>query len=61
MFYLSGRIGKPGFLSKAALDADETGFISVPTEPALLVGQTAVAKTVLRPSGKVKVGDEYYP
>ena len=60
IIYLSGRIGKPGFLSKAALDADETGFISVPTEPALLVGQTAVAKTVLRPSGKVKVGDEYY-
>ncbi len=60
IIYLSGRIGKPGFLSKVALHADEEGFVSVSAEPVSLIGQTAIAQTVLRPSGKIKVGEEYY-
>ncbi|MDD2514353.1 MAG: NfeD family protein [Proteiniphilum sp.] len=60
IIYLSSRIGMPGFLKQAALHADEEGFVSVPMEPLELVGQTGVAATVLRPSGKVLLGGSYY-
>jgi membrane-bound serine protease (ClpP class) len=60
IIYLSGRIGKPGFLRFAALHADQEGYISVPTEPASLVGKTGVAATDLHPSGMVNVDGEFY-
>ncbi len=60
IIYLTSRIGKPGMLRYAALLADEEGFVSVPTEPRLLVGKTAVAATVLRPSGKIFLEETYY-
>ena len=60
ILYLSSRIGKPGILNKMALHADQEGYISVSMEPALMVGQTGVAATVLRPSGRVNVGGVYY-
>lgn len=60
IIYLSGRIGKPGFLNFAALHADQEGFVSVPMEPLAMVGKTGVAATVLRPSGRVYVEGEYY-
>jgi len=38
----------------------EKGFIGVSTEQRSLVGQTGIAHTVLRPSGKVKIGTKLY-
>ncbi len=60
IIYLTGRIGKPGILRNAALNADEEGFVSVPVEPRLLTGKSAVAATVLRPSGKILLEGAYY-
>ena len=39
IIYLSGRIGKPGFLQFAALHTDQEGYVSVPMEPVSLVGK----------------------
>ena len=58
--YMSSRIGKPGIFRKVALVSDQEGYVSVPLEPLSLVGETGIAATVLRPSGKVRIGDEYY-
>ncbi|MDD3560108.1 MAG: NfeD family protein [Petrimonas mucosa] len=58
--YLSSRIGKPGIFRRVALVSDQEGFVSVPLEPLTLVGQSGVASTVLRPSGKVQIGDQFY-
>ena len=60
IIYLTGRIGKPGILRNAALNADEEGFVSVPMEPRLLTGKSGVAATVLRPSGKIFLEGTYY-
>ena len=60
IIYLTSRIGRPGMLNKAALHADEEGFVSVLMEPLQLVGKTAVAATILRPSGKVLLEGAYY-
>ncbi len=60
IIYMSSRIGKPGIFSRVALVSDQEGYVSVPMEPLTLVGQTGVASTVLRPSGKVRIGDQYY-
>lgn len=60
IIYLSSRIGKPGIFRKVALQSDQEGYVSVPMAPLSLVGETGVAATVLRPSGKVKIGKEYY-
>lgn len=60
IIYLTSKIGKPGMLNKAALHADEEGFVSVPMEPLQLVGKTAVAATILRPSGKILLEGAYY-
>lgn len=58
--YLSSRIGKPGLFRKVALVSDQEGYFSVPMEPVSLVGRVGIAATVLRPSGKVQVDDEFY-
>lgn len=60
IIYLTSKIGKPGMLNKAALHADEEGFVSVPMDPLQLVGKTAVAATILRPSGKILLEGAYY-
>ncbi len=60
IIYLSSRIGKKGLLRNVALHADQEGYYSVSLEPDMLVGKIGVAATVLRPSGKVKIGDEIY-
>ena len=60
IIYMSSRIGKPGIFSRVALVSDQEGYMSVPMEPLTLVGQTGIASTVLRPSGKVQVGNDYY-
>ena len=60
IIYMSSRIGKPGIFSRVALVSDQEGYVSVPMEPLTLVGQTGIASTVLRPSGKVRIGDQHY-
>ena len=60
IIYMSSRIGKPGIFSRVALVSDQEGYVSVPMEPLTLVGQTGMASTVLRPSGKVRIGDQHY-
>ena len=60
IIYLSGRIGKPGFLQFAALHTDQEGCLSVPMEPLSLVGKNGVAATDLRPSGMVNVDGQLY-
>lgn len=58
--YFSSRIGKPGLFRKVALVSDQEGYFSVPMEPVSLVGSIGVAATVLRPSGKVLIENEFY-
>ena len=64
---LSLYMGKQMFTSKAfaglALDRDldvDEGFLAVDSQPGELVGKTGIAESVLRPSGKVLIGDEIY-
>ena len=60
IIYLSSRIGKKGVFRKVALEANQEGYFSVSMTPSILVGKTGIAATVLRPSGKVLIEEEYY-
>lgn len=63
VIYLSSKIGSKGIFSKVALDKtldNSSGFIAVSMTPKELVGQEGIASTVLKLSGKVKVGDKIY-
>lgn len=60
IIYISGRIGKPGFMQFAALNTDQEGYVSVPLEPLSLVGRKGVAATDLHPSGMVNVDGDFY-
>jgi membrane-bound serine protease (ClpP class) len=60
VIYMSSRIGRPGVFKKVALSADQEGFVSVSLEPAVMVGKSGTAATVLRPSGKVSIDGELY-
>lgn len=58
MLYVSSRIGSKGLLRNVALNTtldNASGYVGVPVEQMQFVGQNAVAYTVLRPSGKVKI------
>ena len=60
---VSSRIGHKGFLQNVALIATQDiaeGYIGVPVEQTQLIGQTGIASTDLRPSGKVRVHGEIY-
>ncbi len=57
VLYVSHKIGSKGIMADTALQKEqkiEDGYIGVPTELEAFVGATAVASTVLRPSGKIK-------
>jgi len=58
--YFASRIGKKGIFRDVALLSDQEGFLSVPEAPRELVGKTGIAATILRPSGRVLVGNDYY-
>lgn len=63
VIYLSSKIGTKGIFSKIALDKtldNSSGFIAVSMTPKELVGQEGIASTVLKLSGKVKVGDKIF-
>ena len=59
MIWLSHKIGRRGIFRRVALVADLEEAVSSPDLSAL-VGQEGVAVTVLRPSGKVRIGTEWY-
>ena len=60
ILYFSSRIGEKGMFRKVALVADLETSGSVDRNDFSLIGQTGVAMTDLRPSGKVTIGDEVY-
>lgn len=63
VIYITNKIGSRGIFRKLALETkleNKEGYLGVPLETVDLVGQQAVASTVLRPSGKVKVGNKTY-
>ncbi len=63
MIYLAYRVGQNGFLQKMALSKEEKvseGYIAVSVKEMNLIGHTGVAGTILRPSGKVIIDNEYY-
>ncbi|MDR0732545.1 MAG: nodulation protein NfeD [Dysgonamonadaceae bacterium] len=60
IFWISTRIGKKGVFRKVALTADLEDSTSVDPEERKLVGKTATAVTVLRPSGIIMINGEIY-
>lgn len=61
--YLSSKIGTKGVFRKLALTATQDvsdGYISVSQEPEKIIGQKGIAKTDLRPAGKVVIDQEIY-
>lgn len=59
MIWLSHKIGRRGIFRRVALVTDLEEAVSSPDLSAL-VGQEGIAVTVLRPSGKVRIGTEWY-
>ncbi len=58
VLYVSHKIGSKGIMADTALQKEqkvEDGYIGVPTELQAYIGSEAVASTVLRPSGKIKM------
>lgn len=63
ILYLSNKIGSKGMFKKLALNttlANKEGYVGVSLDAVSLVGQTGIAFTVLRPSGKVKITNKIY-
>jgi membrane-bound serine protease (ClpP class) len=61
--YLSSKIGAKGAFRKVALNTvleKNEGYIGVSTAERGLIGQKGIAYTILRPSGKVKIGNAVY-
>jgi membrane-bound serine protease (ClpP class) len=62
--WITNKIGKGnGIFQKIALTSaqdKDKGFIGVPAEFSELVGKTGEAVTVLRPSGKVRIGGKTF-
>jgi membrane-bound serine protease (ClpP class) len=60
MLYLSSKIGSKGILRKIALTSDLEDSVSVEPGIKTLTGTEGEAVTVLRPSGKIIIGNEVY-
>ncbi len=61
--YLAMRLLKTNFFARFVLDAAQPaddGFVGTSTEEHELIGHKGEAVTVLRPSGKIKIGKEVY-
>lgn len=57
------KIGSKGPLGRLALQADqatEKGYIGVPSELQEYIGKEGLAATILRPSGKITIGDRQF-
>lgn len=63
IIYLISKIGSKGIFAQLALNKEQTktdGYIGVPTEQNLIVGNEGYTTTDLRPSGKVKINEKHY-
>lgn len=60
IIYFASRIGKKGVFYNVALQSDQEGYISVPEMPKTLIGKIGMSATVLRPSGRVIIDNEFY-
>lgn len=61
--YLSNKIGTKGIFKRLALDTtldNKEGYLGVPLETQNVVGESGIASTVLRPSGKVRIDNKVY-
>lgn len=61
--YLCSKIGSHGLFRRIALETSmdkKDGYTSVPEADNNIVGQKGLAVTVLRPAGKIKIGNTYY-
>lgn len=61
IYYFTNKAGEKGVMEDAALTLEQKideGYVGVPEDLSKYVGAEGVALTVLRPSGKVKIGDE---
>ncbi len=61
--YLCSKIGSQGVFRRIALETamdKQDGYVSVPAEDKQFVGQQGQTVTVLRPAGKIKIGNTYY-
>lgn len=63
VLYISHKIGGKGIMAKSALQLEqkiEDGYVGVPSDMQKYVGKTGIALSVLRPSGKIKIGDNLF-
>ena len=63
VLYLSSKIGSKGVFRHLALKTsldNKAGYIGVDMAATEIVGETGIATTVLRPSGKIKVAGVFY-
>jgi membrane-bound serine protease (ClpP class) len=61
--WLSKKIGRSGFFKGIALEAKQessSGFIGIDTHQKEMIGKSGIAYTVLRPSGRIKIGEELF-
>lgn len=61
--WLSKKVGTSGFFKGIALDAQQEsseGFIGIDIHQKEMIGKTGIAYTVLRPSGRIKIEDEFF-
>lgn len=61
LYKLFDKAGEEGVMEDAALTKEQKiddGYLGVPTDMSEYVGAEGIALTVLRPAGKVKIGDK---
>lgn len=61
VYLITNRAGEKGMMEDAALTLEQkidNGYLGVPEDLSGYVGAEGVALTVLRPAGKIKIGDE---
>lgn len=62
LFYLASKIGNKGIFRKLALESTQEnrkGYISVDLHMKEYVGKEGIAETILRPSGKIRIAQQY--
>ena len=61
IIFVISKIGKEGSMLKhVALTTDQEGFSSASEDTRLMIGKMGVAATILRPSGRIIIDNEYY-
>lgn len=61
LYYLFNKAGEKGVMEDAALTLKQNvddGYLGAPEDLTKYVGAEGVSLTVLRPAGKIKIGDE---